>query len=84
MNELIRIAMRHEKTLTRWSMQLCKDWAKQRKINKWLTRGFIASMMAFVYEDWNLYKTDMKVKELEKKVNDISNNDEKCDIPDKE
>jgi len=75
MNELIRIAMRHERVIARWSVQLCKDWAKQRKTNKRLTHGLLALAAAFVYEDWNLYKTDQKIKELEtkiQKVNDIS------------
>jgi len=71
MNELIRAIMRHERTLTRWGMQLSKDFARQKKINKRFTKALIALGAAFAFEDYNLYQTDKKVKDLERKIDEM-------------
>jgi len=68
MDELIRLAMRHERTFAKWSLQLTKDFARQRRTNK-IFGVCIASLAAlFVYEDVNLFATDQRVKELEKQL----------------
>lgn len=68
MDEIFRTVMRHERTLTRWSTQLCKDWRKQRKTNKRLTRAVVALALGIIYEDYNLYKSDQRIKALEEKL----------------
>jgi len=70
MEVLMREVMRHERTLCRWGQQLAKDWAKQRKTNKRLTRAIIVLGAAIFYEDYNLYKSDQRIKALEDKLNE--------------
>lgn len=76
MNEVIRTVMRHERILTRWSAQLCKDFAKQRKTNRKFAVAILGLTAAFIYEDYNLYKTDQQVKELRAKLNKQESKDE--------
>lgn len=71
MNEIIRAVLRHERTLTKWSVQLTKEFAKQKKINKRFGRAIAALGAALVFEDYNLYQTDKKVKDLENKLADL-------------
>jgi len=65
MNEIIRAVFRHERTLIKWSGQLSREFAKQHKLNKRFSRWLAALSIGLIMEDYNLYKTDQKVKELE-------------------
>lgn len=71
MDELIRIAMRHEKILNSWGPHLNKDFKRQKSINRWLGFGVAALAGLFVVEDLNLYQTDKKLKALEKELEEL-------------
>lgn len=76
MDELIRIAMRHEAIFKTWGVHLNKDFARQRRTNRWF--GFLISVLggAVVVEDFNLYQTDKKLKELEKQIAELKKEEE--------
>lgn len=76
METLMREVLRQERTLCRWSKQLTKDWAKQRKTNKRFTRAIVALAAAVFYEDYNLYKSDQRIKALEDRLKETDNKNE--------